>query len=85
MNANAQRAYANTQALRGDMQNMGIHLQTQMKAGQEEMKVELVKVRGEMQTMGQNFANGIRTEHGGMTESRESVEVVRTAMTTGVG
>ena len=47
------------------------------------MKVELAKVKGEMQTMNWKMADGISTLHWETTESRGSVDVVRTAMTTG--
>ena len=46
------------------------------------MKVELAKVKGEMQTMNRKMADGISTPREETTESRGSVDVVRTAMTT---
>ena len=41
------------------------------------------RIRGEMQNMNWKMADGIRTAHGEMTESRGSVEAVWTAMETG--
>ena len=78
-----ERTNANMQEMKGEMQNMGISLQAQMKAGQEEMKAELAKVKGEMQTMNWKMAVRISTPNGETTESRGSVDVVQTAMTTG--
>ena len=70
------------QTLRGGMKKMDWNMQT-LKAGQEEKKAELAKVKGKMQNMVRNRPNGIRTGLGEMTELRGSVEAVRTAMTTG--
>ena len=68
--------------INGNMQNLGSRMDVNMqmlKAGQEEIKAELVKVRGEMQAMDWKMAPA----RGGMTESRGSVEVCRTAVETG--
>ena len=54
-----------------------------MKAGQEEMKVELEKVKGELKNLGRKFTHEIRTGREEMTELRGSVEGVRTAMKMG--
>ena len=47
------------------------------------MRAELAEVKDEMKNMDQKMVDGIRTERGEMTESRGSVEAVRTVMTTG--
>ena len=55
---------------------MGRDLLTSWKAG-------LAEVKGEIENVDRNFANGIRTEYEGTTESRGSVMAVRTAMEAG--
>ena len=76
--------------MNGNIQSMGINMENRMdvnmqmlKAGQEEMKAELVKVKGEMQTMNRKMADETSTPRGEMTESRGSVGAVWTAMETG--
>ena len=52
---------------RSDMKKMDWNMQT-LKAGQEEMKLELAEVKDKMKNMVRNFTNGIRTVRGEMTE-----------------